>query len=108
MTVSAVLHRPRRAARSWCFGPRGVCPEAFDETDGCVPYQLAAMLQRTSPGLRASDLDSHFDEIYQQLYGHDDLQENTYLLELEDGTVERRGWKDAGVTAAMVPRFAEL
>ena len=67
LTVSAVLHRPLRAARSWCFGMRGVYPEAFDETKGggsCVPYQLAAMLQRTSPGMRAVDLDSHFDEIY--------------------------------------------
>ena len=84
-----------------------MCPEAFDETDGCVPYQLAAMLQRASPGLRAGDLDSHFDEIYQQLYGRDDLEENPDLLELEDGTVERRGWKEAGVTAAMVLCFAE-
>jgi hypothetical protein len=70
LTVSAVLHRPLRAARSWCFGMRGVCPEAFDETEGggsCVPHQLASMLQRTSPGLRAADLDSHFDEIYREL-----------------------------------------
>ena len=66
------------------------------------------MLQRTSPGLRASDLDSHFGEIYQQVYGHDDFEDNPYLLELEDGTVERRGWKEAGVTAAMALRFAEF
>ena len=30
------------------------------------------------------------------------------MLELEDGSVERRGWRQAGVTATMVLRFAEL
>ncbi len=33
LTVSAVLHRPLRASMPWCFGLRGVCPDAFDEID---------------------------------------------------------------------------
>ena len=40
--------------------------------------------------------------------GRSDFEANTYLLELEDGTVERRGWKEAGVTVAMVLRFADM
>ena len=108
LTVSAVLHRPLRAGMPWCFGLRGVCPEAFDETDdGCVPHQLAALLQRTSPGLREGDLDHCFDEIYGGLYGADS-EENPYLLERDDGSVERRCWRTAGVTAAMIIRFAEI
>ena len=103
-----MLHRPLRAAKPWCFGLRGVCPEAFNETDNiCVPHQLAALLKRTSPGLWEDDLDYCFDEIYGELYGTDS-EENPCLLEQEDGTVERHGWKEAGVTAAMIMRFAEM
>ena len=83
LTVSAVMHRPLRAGVPWCFGLRGCMPEAFDETDDrCVPHQLAALLQRTSPGLREGDLDPHFDEIYTELYGNNS-EENPYLVERE-------------------------
>ena len=41
LMVSAMLHRPLRASKPWCFGFRGVCQEAFDETeDKCVSHQL--------------------------------------------------------------------
>ena len=72
-----------------------------------MPHQLAALLQRTSPSLREGDLDYCFDEIYGDPYGADS-EENPCLLEREDGSVERRGWKEAGVTAAMTMRFAEI
>ena len=48
MTVDAVLHRPLRAARPWSFRFRGVCPEAYDPTEGkCVSHQLAARSSST-------------------------------------------------------------
>ena len=57
MTVDAVLHRPLRAARPWSFGFRGVCPEAFDPTEGkCVSHQLAAVLEKQL-NLQESDMD---------------------------------------------------
>ncbi len=81
------------------FGARGVCPQAFDETDdNCVPHQLAALLQRTAPGLREDDLDYSFDEICSELYG----MENAHLQGREEGPVERRGWKEAGIAAGMI------
>ncbi len=47
MTVCAVLHRPLRAVRPWTFGLRGVCPAAYDESEGgCVLHQLTAVLQK--------------------------------------------------------------
>ena len=57
LTVSAVLHRPLRAARPWSFGFPGVCPEAYEENeDRCIPHQLEAVLER-SLGLKASNMD---------------------------------------------------
>ena len=106
LTVAAVLHRPLRAARPWSFGFAGVCPEAFDETDGrCVPHQLEAVLARTL-GLKEADMDWLFDEIAAELYppGSED---SPFELELEDGSIEQRSWRQCGITVAMIQRFAE-
>ena len=101
MTVDAVLHRPLRAARPWSFGFRGVCPDAYDPTEGkCVSHQLAAVLEKQL-NLQESDLDWLFDEIFNELH-HPGVTDNPYELETEDGSIERRGWREAGITTAMI------
>ncbi len=63
LTVDAVLHRPLRAARPWSFGFCGVCPQAFDPTEGKrVPHQLSAVLEKEL-NMKESDMDWLFDEI---------------------------------------------
>ncbi|MCP3885564.1 MAG: hypothetical protein GY700_08845, partial [Propionibacteriaceae bacterium] len=102
--VSAVLHRPLRDAEPWMFGFAGVCPEASEQTDGrCVPHQMQAVLQK-SLGLQESDLEREFDLIFEELYppGGED---NPFEIELQDGSFGRRGWRDAGVTCAMIEAF---
>ncbi len=107
LTVSAVLHRPLRNARPWCFGFPGVCPEAYEETEGrCVPHQLEAVLKRTL-GLKASNMEWLFDEIAEELYPQDS-EENPINLELEDGSIEHRTWRQCGITVAMILKFAEV
>ena len=107
LTVSAVLHRPLRASKPWSFGFPGVCPEAYEETEGrCVPHQLEAVLERTL-GLKAGNMDWLFDEIAEELYppGSED---NPFDLEHEDGSIERRTWRQCGITVAMIVKFAEV
>ncbi len=33
------------------------------------------------------------------------MSDNPYELEAEDGSIERRGWKEAGITTAMIMKF---
>ncbi len=58
-------------------------------------------------GLREHDLNRHFDLINEELYppGSED---NPYEIELEDGSTQRRGWREAGVTCTAILAFAEL
>ena len=96
--VSAVLHRPLRG-KPWSFGYAGVCPQAYEETNGrCVQRQMETLTKE-------QNLEKDFDDIYEELYGqnHDD---NPYVIETEDGTTERYNWRDAGITCAMVHAFA--
>ena len=98
--VDATLHRPLRFGRPWNFGFNGVCPEAYDDTDdACVPHQLRALLARR--GLTEGSIEEHLDTSYRQLYKPHD-PENPYAQECEDGTVEMRNWREAGVTCAML------
>ena len=107
LTVSAVLHRPLRAARPWSFGFPGVCPEAYEETEGrCVPHQLEAVLERTL-GLKASNMDWLFDEISDELYPPNS-EHHPFDLERGDGSIERRTWRQCGITVAMIQKFAEV
>jgi len=102
--VEALLHRPLRDAKPWMFGFAGVCPEAYDQTESnCVVHQMVAVMQE-SLSLRESDLETYFDVIFEELYpaGSED---NPYEIEQEDGTFERRGWHEAGVTCAMIEAF---
>lgn len=97
-TVSAVLHRPLRG-EILDFGFAGVCPEAYqDSGNRCVQKQLEALT-------RCQHLERDMDDIFQELYGkdHDD---NPYVIETEDGAIERQGWREAGITCAMVHAFA--
>jgi hypothetical protein len=62
-------------SQAWSFGFRGVCQEAYEETQGnCVAHQLEAALRRTLPletamTLRgSSNLEFHFDTIFEELY----------------------------------------
>ena len=48
----------------------------------------------------------YFDRCYEELY-EADSEDNPYIMESEDGSVVRRGWREAGVTPAMVVRFAQ-
>ena len=105
-TVSAVMHRPLRAAKPWSFGFPGVCSEAYEETDGrCVPHQLEAVLERVL-GLKESDMDHVFDEIAAEIYPPG-LEDNPFEMELEDGSIEQRTWQQCGVTVAMILKFAQ-
>ncbi len=96
--VSAVLHRPLRGDLL-DFGFPGVCPEAYVDSNGrCVQRQLEALTKE-------QNLERDMDDIYQELCGkeHDD---NPYLVEAENGSIERQGWREAGITCAMVHAFA--
>ena len=96
-SVSAVLHRPLRG-EPWSFGYAGVCPLALADTEGrCVQRQLELLTQE-------QNLEKDFDEIFAQLYG-EEHENNPYLIEAEDGTIAY-GWRDAGITCAMVHAFA--
>jgi hypothetical protein len=96
--VSAVLHRPLRGD-FLDFGFAGVCPEAYQDSNGrCVQRQLEAMTKE-------ENLERDMDQIFQELYGMDH-EENPYVVETEDGSIETQGWRDAGITCAMVHAFA--
>ncbi len=101
--VGAVLHRPLRQGLPWSFGFKGVCPEALQESDDrCVPLQIGALLKEL--GMEGHWLDDAFDLIYEELYRG--KENNPYIIEVEEG-FEERGWREAGVTVAMVQAFAE-
>ena len=75
VSVSAVMHRPLRAAKPSSFGFRGVCQEAYEETQGnCVAHQLKAVLRQTLPLETAMSMcggsgpEFHFDQIFEELY----------------------------------------
>ncbi len=60
--VSAVLHRPLRGD-VLDFGFPGVCPEAYQDSNGrCVQRQLEALTKE-------QNLERDMDDIYQELYG---------------------------------------
>ncbi len=66
MTVDAVLHRPLRDARPWCFGFRGVCPEDYDAIEArWAPHQLAAVFQKQL-NLGEADINWLFDPIFDE------------------------------------------
>ena len=50
------------------------------------------------------DLGQDFDQIIAELYGHHH-EDNPYLIQTENGLVGY-GWQEAGITCAMVHRFA--
>ena len=64
------------------------------------------VLERTL-GLKASNMDWLFDEIAEDFYppGSED---NPFDLENEDGSIERRTWRQCGITVAMIVKFAEV
>ncbi len=106
MTVDAIVHRPFRAAHLWCFGCRGVCPQSYDPTKGRhVPPQLATVLQRQL-NLQESDMDCLFDQVFDELY-YPGAVDSSYAIETEDGSIERRTWREAGITTAMIMEFGE-
>ena len=107
LVVSALLHRPLRASKPWSFGFRGVCQEAFDETeDKCVSHQLAALCKKILK-MEEKDVEYLFDAIYHDLYPPG-AEDNPYEIEVEDGSVERRSWREAGITVAMVQAFCNV
>jgi hypothetical protein len=62
--VSAVLHRPLRGD-FLDFGFAGVCPEAYQDSNGrCVQRQLEALTKE-------ENLERDMDDIFQELYGED-------------------------------------
>jgi hypothetical protein len=79
-------------------------PEALDDTDGrCVPHQIAAATKKTLK-LEAGNIDFLFDEIFEDLYPGGSV-DNPYEIETETSEIERRTWREAGVTLAMIKRF---
>jgi hypothetical protein len=54
---------------------------------------------------KEENLERDMDQIYEELYGTDH-EENPYVVEAEDGSIERQGWREAGITCAMVHAFA--
>ena len=48
-----------------------------------------------------------FDCIYHELYPPG-TKDNPYEIEVEDGSVERRSWREAGITVAMVQAFCNV
>ena len=96
LMVSAMLHRPLRASKPWCFGFRGVCQEAFDETeDKRVSHQLAVLCKKFLK-TEEKDVEYLFDTIYHDMYPPG-AKDNPYDIEVEDGSVERRSWREAGL-----------
>jgi hypothetical protein len=51
-------------------------------------------------------MDWLFDEICDKLYSPG-AENNQYELEAEDGSMERKGWREAGIATAMVMKFAD-
>ena len=51
-------------------------------------------------------MDWLFDEIFNELYPPG-VGDCPYEIETEDGSIERRGWREAGITTAIIVKFAE-
>ena len=86
-----------------------MCPEAYEETHGnCVAHHLEAVLRRTLSLETArtlcggSDLEHHFDQIFEELYPLEIKEDNPYVL----SNGERRSWQEVGVTCAMILAFS--
>ena len=63
LTVSALMHRPLRAAKPWRFGFKGCVPEAYEATEGqCVLHQLVAVT-RKSLKLDEVEIEGVFDGV---------------------------------------------
>ena len=108
--VDATLHRPLRCGGPWNFGFNGVCPEAYAETDNyCVPHQLHALLGKR--GLSEGSIERRLDSAYHRLYTLADptqpSPESPYVVEDEDGVQTLHGWREAGVTCAMLLEFGK-
>ncbi len=101
LTVSALMHRPLRAANPWSFGFKGCIPEAYDATEGrCVSHQLAAVT-RKSLRLDEAEIEGVFDGVFEDLYPPGCVN-SPYEIETEHGRTEKRRWRESGVTIAMV------
>ncbi len=85
----AVLHHLLQASQPLAFGFKGVCPEAFDNTEGrCVLHHLASLLKRIFD-IEEPDTDRLYDAIFEDAYPSK-TEDNLFEIELEDGSVEHK------------------
>jgi hypothetical protein len=107
LTVSALMHRPLRAAKPWSFGFKGCVPEAYEATEGqCVSHQLVAVT-RKSLKLDEVEIEGVFDGVFEDLYPPG-CANSPYDIETECGRIETRGWRESGVTIAMIDALCKV
>ena len=95
------MRRPLRAAKPWSFGFKGCIPEAYEATEGQrVTYQSAAVT-RKSLRMDEAEIEGVFDGVFEDLYPPG-CANRPYEIETQDGGIEKRGWRESGVTIAMI------